>query len=304
MKFLSILILLIVSLVASSCAQEAKQTPIIDKLEIPKVNSGDVVINHTGYSLLYNEDHEQASWVAYELTKEETNNIFERTDKFLVDPLVKPGTATDADYSGSGYDRGHLAPAADMGWSEATEAESFYYSNMSPQEPGFNRGVWKKLEDLVRTWAVENNSIYIATGPILKHGLNSIGPNKVSIPKYFYKVILDYTDPDIKAIGFLIPNSSQSVSLQNFVVSIDSIESFSEIDFFPKLPDDLENRLEKAITIDKWSWTSTKSANINTIKKNTTSVQCNGVTKAGNRCRNKTLNPSGYCYLHENQSNK
>jgi endonuclease G len=189
-----------------------------------------------------------------------------------------------------------------MGWSATTEAESFYYSNMSPQEPSFNRGIWKKLEDLVRTWAVENNSLYIATGPILTNDLPTIGPNKVSVPKYFYKVILDYTEPDIKAIGFLIPNSSQSASLQNFVVSIDSIEAISGIDFYPKLPDDQEKRLENSIAIDVWSWSSTKSANINTVKKNSTSVQCNGITKAGNRCKNKTLNPSGYCYLHENQS--
>ena len=303
MKFFTILILIFVSLVPSSCAQEEIQpATIIDKIEIPKVNTGEEVIYHTGYSLVYKEEHEQASWVAYELTKEETNNIYGRTDKFLVDPLVKTGTANDADYSGSGYDRGHLAPAADMGWSEVTEAESFYYSNMSPQEPGFNRGVWKKLEDLMRTWAVENNSIYIVTGPILTDGLTTIGPDKVSVPKYYYKVILDYTEPDIKAIGFLLPNSSQSGLLQNFVVSIDSIESFSGIDFFPKLPDNQERNLEKSITIDKWSWTSTKSANTSYAKKNTASVQCNGTTKAGSRCRNKTLNPSGYCYLHENQS--
>lgn len=304
-KFILILNILIISYVSNSCAQKENnenQLPKIDGIEIPAVNKGEIVINHTGYSLLYNETYEQASWVAYELTKEETNNIYERTDKFIVDPQVKTGTANDADYSGSGYDRGHLAPAADMGWSEITEAESFYYSNMSPQEPGFNRGIWKKLEDLTRTWAVENNSIYVVTGPILTKGLPTIGPDKVSVPKYFYKVILDYTEPDIKAIGFLIPNSSQSVPLQNFVVSIDSIESISGIDFFPKLPDDQERNLEKSITIDKWSWTSTKSANTTYTKKSSVSVQCNGTTKAGNRCRNKTLNPSGYCYLHENQS--
>lgn len=300
-KILLILNVLLILIVSSSCAQENHE-PTIDKIEIPKVNPSDIVINHTGYSLLYNEPFEQASWVAYELTKEETNNIYSRTDKFLVDPLVKTGTANDADYSGSGFDRGHLAPAADMGWSEVTEAESFYYSNMSPQEPGFNRGIWKKLEDLVRSWAVENNSIYIVTGPILTNGLPTIGPDKVSVPKYFYKVILDYTEPDIKAIGLLIPNSSQSASLQSFVVPIDSIEALSGIDFYPKLPDIQENKLESTITLDKWSWTSTKSANITTVKKSSVSVQCNGITKAGNRCKNKTLNPSGYCYLHESQS--
>ena len=119
----------------------------ITQLEIPKTNAKDKVIHHAGYSLLYNEIHEQASWVAYELTKDETNKIYDRTNKFIVDRSVKTGSATDKDYESSGYDRGHLAPASDMGWSEITMAESFYYSNMSPQDPSFNRGIWKKLED-------------------------------------------------------------------------------------------------------------------------------------------------------------
>ena len=117
------------------------KTNSISKLEIPKIGLNENVISHTGYSLLYNETHEQSKWVAYELTKVETNKIFERTDKFLIDPKVQTGTGNDGDYSGSGYDRGHLAPASDMGWSETTMVESFYYSNISPQTPSFNRGI-------------------------------------------------------------------------------------------------------------------------------------------------------------------
>ncbi|MBC7655437.1 MAG: DNA/RNA non-specific endonuclease, partial [Oligoflexus sp.] len=154
----------------------------ITKLELPKTNSKDKIITHTGYSLLYNETHEQANWIAYELTKAETNKLFKRTNKFIPDTKVKTGTASDKDYEGSGYDRGHLAPASDMGWSSIAMAESFYYSNMSPQTPSFNRGIWKNLEGLVRTWAVENNSIYIATGPVLTNELQTIGANKVSVP--------------------------------------------------------------------------------------------------------------------------
>ena len=136
----------------------------LKNLEIPKTNSKDKIITHTGYSLLYNEIHEQADWVAYQLTKEETVKLYERTNKFILDPKINTITASDIDYKGSGYDRGHLAPASDMGWSSITMKESFYYSNMSPQNPSFNRGIWKKLEELVRTWAVENNNIYIVNG--------------------------------------------------------------------------------------------------------------------------------------------
>jgi hypothetical protein len=111
------------------------------------------IISHTAYLLSYNEEHEQANWVAYMLTSSKLGSGLERSNRFLEDPLVASGTATNADYAKSGYDRGHLAPAADMSWSMQVMQESFYYSNMSPQLPGFNRGIWKKLEEKVRDWA-------------------------------------------------------------------------------------------------------------------------------------------------------
>lgn len=274
----------------------------IPQLEIPKTNAKDKVINHAGYYLLYNEIHEQASWVAYELTKDETNKMYDRTNKFIVDPSVKTGSATDKDYESSGYDRGHLAPASDMGWSEITMAESFYYSNMSPQDPSFNRGIWKKLEELVRTWAIENNSLYIATGPILSNNLQTIGPNKVSVPNYYYKVILDYNEPRIKGIGFILPNIGSKEDLQNYAVSIDSVESLTGIDFFPLLEDGQETMIEKSLCVSCWSWKNSKIKHEKNESKAAESVQCNGITKAGNRCKNKTLNISGFCYHHEIQS--
>lgn len=220
--------------------------------EIPRMEIGDVVIFHVGYSFLYNEEHEQSSWVAYELTREETNNRFKRSNRFKPDPWVSTGTARNADYARSGYDRGHLAPAADMGWSSITLAESFYYSNMSPQLHGFNAGIWKKLEEMVRTWAIENNGLLIVTGPVLRKGLKTIGANGVSVPQWYYKVIMDKREPGIKAIAFLIPNASQSRGLQSFVVPIDSVESVTGIDFFPDFPN--EDRLEKTSCVELWSW--------------------------------------------------
>ena len=272
-----------------------------DKLEIPKLQLKEIVISHVGYSLSYNEAHEQANWVAYELTKEETNQIWERTDKFLIDPKVKTETANDKDYSESGYDRGHLAPAGDMGWTTTAMAESFYYSNISPQVPGFNRGIWKRLEELVRTWAVENESVYVVTAPVLITGLPTIGKNKVSVPNFFYKVILDYKEPSIKGIGFIIPNIGSSEQLQMYAVSIDSVEALTGIDFFPSLPDEQENIIESTLNIKSWTWESSKTTDGKEKEKATVSVQCNGITKAGARCKNKTLNVSGYCYHHEGQ---
>ncbi|MEI6313195.1 MAG: DNA/RNA non-specific endonuclease [Bacteroidota bacterium] len=277
-------------------------TTVIANLEIPKTNSKDKIITHTGYSLLYNETHEQASWVAYQLTREETTKLFERTDNFITDPEVKTGSANATDYKGSGYDRGHLAPASDMGWSAAAMAQSFYYSNMSPQTASFNRGIWKKLEELVRTWAIENNDLYIVTGPVLSSGLPTIGPNKVSIPNYYYKVILDYREPSIKGIGFILRNTGSKELLQHFAVSIDSVEKLTGIDFFPLLENDQESLIEKTLCINCWTWNNQKTNTDYNKNKTSESVTCNGITKAGNRCKNKTLNKSGYCYLHEGQS--
>lgn len=271
----------------------------IAQLEIPKLQEKETVISHTGYSLSYNETYEQANWVAYELTKEETNHRWKRTNKFLIDPKVETETANDKDYYRSGYDRGHLAPAGDMGWSIAAMAESFYYSNMSPQVPAFNRGIWKQLEELVRVWAVENEAIYIVTAPVLTAGLPTIGENQVTVPHFYYKVILDYTAPNIKGIGFIFPNASSSEELQAYAVSIDSVEALTGIDFFSLLPDDQENNIESNFDLNSWSWKNSKSTK--EVQKGMTPIRCNGITKAGKRCNNKTTNVSGYCYQHKNK---
>ena len=267
-------------------------------MEIPETDNEKSIIYHTAYSLLYSEEHEQAIWIAYELTSEETNKKFDRSDKFINDPAVKTGSATNADYKGSGYDRGHLAPAADMSWSNQTMQESFYYSNMSPQDPSFNRGIWKKLEELVRTWAVDDKSLYVVTGPILSSGLATIGSNNVSVPNYYFKVLLDYSQPGFKAIGFIIPNKGSKADLSSFAVSIDKVEQLTGLNFFPNLPDKQEISLENSICISCWSWKANKPSKREQNNKQSSSVQCSRITKKGAQCKRMTLDPSGFCYQH------
>lgn len=274
----------------------AQQSHKIENLELPLLNQKDIVINHHGYTLSYNEKYEQANWVAYKLTAAETYKNVSRINNFHEDTEVKSGSATDSDYKGSGYDRGHLAPAADMSWSQQSMSESFLYSNMSPQKPGFNRGIWKRLEEQVRQWAIDNEAIYVVSGPILQPNLPTIGENKVAVPMYYYKVLLDYTQPELKGISFIIPNESSTLSLQSFAVPIDSVENLVGIDFFPALPDELETKIEKSVCLTCWSWKST-SSRINSSSKSA-AVQCIGITKAGNRCKRKTTNESGRCAQH------
>ena len=227
-------------------------------LEIPLVLKGEKIINHAGYSFVYSEEHEQAKWVAYVLNNKELDGTFGRSDNFREDPSVSSGSASNLDYAKSGYDRGHLAPAADMKWSEKAMSESFYYSNMSPQLPAFNRGIWKILEEKLRDWALENDSILIVTGPILlfKKGTKqaAIGPNSVTVPAYYYKAILDFKKEKSKSIAFILPNQGSKMPVQSFMVSIDSLEKLSKIDFFYKLDDKLETSVESMFCKECWTW--------------------------------------------------
>jgi endonuclease G len=276
-------------------AEESKDS--LKNLALPRLMPGEEQIHHFAYDLVYSEPHEQAKWVAYELTLAETNSLYERNDRFLPDPSVKTGSATDSDYAGYNYDRGHLAPAADMSWSDVAMKESFYYSNMSPQIASFNRGVWKRLESQVRTWAILDSSVYIATGPILKENLYGIGPNKVSVPTHYYKVVMEYSGNKKKGLGFVMPNAGSSLPLQTYAVSIDSVERLTGIDFFAQLPDKDEQEVESKVCLNCWSWGVVKTRASGTGKKSE-SVQCKGITKSGSRCKRMTLSSNGFCFQH------
>ena len=211
------------------------------------------VIEHVGYTVSYNEQRRNPNWVAYELTSEEVDGTEPRGSKFIPDPDVVGRQAVDADYKHSGWDRGHLAPAADMKWSEQAMDESFYLSNISPQNGNLNRGVWKSIEELTRDNAQKYGKILVVTGPVFtsKKGLGSIGDNRVLIPNAFYKVLLAY-DNGYTGIGFYCENVAGKKKLNNYVKSIDEIEEITGIDFFHLLPDDVEAEVENVYDWSDW----------------------------------------------------
>ncbi len=228
-----------------------EQKPLFQYL--PQVSSSDIIIHHTEYSLAYDTLHHLAKWTIYQITKEQIQKKgVKRTNRFLPDPLLYEKTNLEKDYENSGYDRGHLIPAADMSYSDITMKESFYYSNITPQLPSFNRGIWKKLEDQVRKWVIENEQLIVISGPIISDTLKHFGIHKISKPYYFYKIIADFTKPDIKAISFIIPNESCNKDLKQYTISIDSIEKVTHINFFPTLNDQIEEKLEAEKHINKW----------------------------------------------------
>lgn len=219
------------------------------------------VVKHRFYSLSYIEDHEQAEWVAYTLTRDNLKKEWvERQDNFLPDPKVRTGSATPNDYRNSGYDRGHLVPAADMAFDEDAMMETFFMSNISPQAKNFNKGIWRELEELTRSWAEKNVKLFIVTGPVLTEPVKGkIGANEVSIPTAYYKILLDLNEPEKKAIAFVVPNEVSYEPLYKYAKSVDEVEQLTGIDFFPELmPKELEQELEARHNLDLWEFNKKK----------------------------------------------
>lgn len=220
---------------------------------LPSSSTG-VIVHHNYYSLSYNETYEQAEWVAYELTKNHLSHQTFKRPYFELDPKVSTKSAHYRNFKNSGYNKGHLCPAGDRKFSKEAFDETFLTSNISPQLYDFNGGVWNRLEEKTRYWAEKYDKLYVITGGILSTDLKTIGSEKVAVPNYFYKILLDNTEPEIKAIAFLIPHEASDKGLYQFVTSIDNIEELTGIDFFPSLENSLETELEKSTSYSNWSF--------------------------------------------------
>lgn len=253
-KFLFIFLPAIISLtlyfnapfLLSGC--ESKSRPKDENtMYLPAERPDDDIYHYTGFSLSYNEDHEQPNWVAYELTDTELIKKVKRSDNFSSDPHITSGSAENADYRKSGYSRGHLAPAGDMTWSQQAMEESFYFSNISPQTQEFNNGLWKDLEEDIRRWAKKYKSLHIVTGPVFTKGMTTIGKSKVSVPLYFYKSVLVFREGSYRTLAFIIPQNSSAGKYTDHAVSIDEIEKITGLDLFYQLPDTLEAEIESKV---------------------------------------------------------
>jgi len=210
-------------------------------------------IHHTYYSLCFDPDHKQSKWAFHKLTKEQIQGQQSRTNNFRVDPKVLENSPELKDYARSGYDRGHLVPAADMKLNRTSMSESFYLSNMSPQTPSFNRGVWKRIENLTRKWGEKYAEVFVATGPVLEAALDTIGSG-VSIPRFFYKIIFRNTPNNKSMIAFLIENKNSKLDLKTFLTTVDDIEIKTGIDFFKDLDYNTQNELESKIDLNSWPY--------------------------------------------------
>ena len=224
-------------------------------LEIPtytRARKHSQQIEHKAYTVDYNEEWRLANWVAYPLTAEHTKGPVERYNKFDADPLVKGATAQWWDYKHTTYDRGHLVPAGDMKWDETAMRECFYLSNIAPQDHTFNEGDWNYLENRVRGWANFFGEVYVVCGPIVSKHPETIGENCIAVPDSFFKVVLCDMRGEWNAIGFICPNDPTHHNLSHYCRTVDEVERITGLDFFPLLPDDVEERIEAGYDKEAW----------------------------------------------------
>jgi len=224
-------------------------------LEVPGklTDRPEQILKRVAYTASYNSDLRIPNWVAWQLTGGHTEGKNKRAGvKFQEDTDVPLPRAVDFDYVRSGYDRGHLCPSADNRWDATAQEQSFLLTNVCPQDHNLNVGDWHELENLCRKWAKTYGSIYIVAGPVLFKGKHkTIGKNKVTVPEAFFKVVL-CMEKKPKAIGFIYRNESGNRSKSYYVNTIDDVERITGIDFFPALPDKVENEVEATSSLDDW----------------------------------------------------
>ncbi len=228
----------------------------VEKIEIPAQILGrkEQIITHIGYAVSYNSEWKIPNWVAYELTKEEVEGVTPRGKHFIPDPEVPLGkSATTDDYKNSGWDRGHMALAADMKWSGQAMKESFYLSNICPQNRNLNAGIWKDLEEQVRGLTTEKGAIYVVCGPVVSMRPTTIGHNKVAVPDSFFKVLLQNDNDNWSSIAFLFVNESGRRPLATYAMTVKEVQVITGIDFFPALPDSIEEKIESQVDFTKWN---------------------------------------------------
>ncbi len=240
-----------------SAAKQAVSKTSTRKIELPGrlKHTPERILEHTGFTLSFNREHNNPNWVAWELTADEAAGELPRANDFDPDPLLPENhQVTHADYTNSGYDRGHMVPAADMKWSREAMNDCFYMSNICPQTHTLNAGGWETLESACRRWAKQEGAVYIVCGPVYKGAKHkTIGKDlKITVPEGFFKVVLSMREGKEKAIGFYYANSNAKQTMEQTATTVDEIEALTGMDFFVNINDKLEERIESTCSLKQW----------------------------------------------------
>ena len=210
-----------------------------------------IINHHDGWKIPY--------WVAYYLSTDNLPGDVPRTDNFRTDHQLLAGSRAElGDYRRSGYDRGDMAPAAAFKRSRDAMSATFLLSNMAPQTPKLNRGIWKILEEETRDMVNNKGEAWVFTGnafmdsdSIFIDPFDSIGPNHIAVPTHCFKAILSRSEVgSFSAFAFLIPNQRIRIPGEpvDYMISVDRLEEITSFDFFPLLSDNIENQIESQIS--------------------------------------------------------
>ncbi|MDE7382106.1 MAG: DNA/RNA non-specific endonuclease [Muribaculaceae bacterium] len=230
----------------------APHFPDLEIVSIPE-NTPSYLKHYTGFSLSFNPENKTPNWVGWELLGSETDGAESRSNLFWQDTEVRNCPTSD-DYKRSGFDRGHLCPAADQKWSSEAMTDCFVMTNMAPQDHALNAGAWQTLEKRQRAWAKRDSAIVIVAGPIYeKSDKKRIGANKVRVPGAFFKVMVAPYLSSPRGIAFVYPNMSAPGNMQQYVMTIDEVERITGFDFFANLPDEIENKIESETSFKEWN---------------------------------------------------
>lgn len=218
----------------------------------PLTDGSEIILHRKNYIVSYNIETKIPNWVVWHLTDEHTDGPYRRLDNFHEELDIPIPRATLDDYRNSGWSRGHMCPAGDNKWDKIAMYESFSLVNVCPQDSRLNSGVWNSVEMDCRKWAKKYGEVYIVCGPVFMNKRHeTIGANEVVVPEAFFKVVLCLTG-EPKAFGIVVRNTEGTKKKDLYYNTVDQVERITGYDFFPALPDDIENRVEAKADINDW----------------------------------------------------
>ena len=223
----------------------------LENVTLPKGLTSQIK-EYTGFTLSFNKDNRTPNYVAWELLGSEVSKEIDRYDTFWQDPTID-GCTKHSDYTGSGYDRGHMCPAADQKWSNQAMIDCFVMANMCPQKHELNAGAWLTLENKERDWAKRDSAVMIIAGPIHTEDDTYIEKSSVRIPTMFFKILLAPYLDEPRGIAFVYTNSPCYGNMQDYATTIDEVEKMTGFDFFASLPDDIEKKVESTFSFTDWN---------------------------------------------------
>lgn len=209
--------------------------------ELPEWQPDEDIVRHLGYTASYNHLTLTPDWVAWQLTSAEAAGQLDGQYSFSRDPNVRQPKASREDYSNSGWDKGHMAPRADMKWSHQALEESYYFTNICPQEHTMNAGAWRKVEQLTRRMAGRYDTVYVVCGPLYRGDEHTtIGDAGVCVPEAFFKALAVRQQDGWHTVGFIMENNPQEKSPRHYATTVDEVEAMVGRNLFPLLPEEAE----------------------------------------------------------------